>query len=85
MAYQLKRRIAKLENSTAGESGNKLGLLPAMLTGIDPKRIEAAVRGHERYLNSLMDGKGGITWEGFCFLYERCQEHPNDGAIRSAK
>jgi hypothetical protein len=85
MAYQLKRRLQKLESSTAGDFGNKLGLLPAMLPGIDPKRIEAAARGHERYLNSLIDGKGGITWEGFCFLYERCQRDSSDSAIPPAK
>jgi hypothetical protein len=39
MAYQLKRRIQKLEASVDGDFGNKLRLLAAMLPGIDPKRI----------------------------------------------
>jgi hypothetical protein len=84
MAYQLKRRIEKLERSGAGDFGNKLGLLAAMFPGIDSKRIEAATRGHERYLNSLIDGKGRITWEGFCFVYERCQRE-SDAAILTGK
>jgi hypothetical protein len=85
MAYQLKRRLQKLDTSADGDFGNKIALLAAMLPGIDPKRIEAAALGHERYLNSLIDGKGGITWEGFCFLYERCRGDSTDGAILPAK
>jgi hypothetical protein len=68
MAYQLKRRIQKLDASADGDFGNKLGLLAARLSGIDPERIAAAGRGNEGYLNSLIDGDGRITWDGFCFL-----------------
>ena len=81
MAHQLRRRIEKLEASAGGDFGDKLGLLAARLSGIDLGRIEAAARGHERYLNSLIDGYGRITWEGFCFLYSRCEGASDKVAI----
>src|ERR1700681_3009017 len=69
MRRNVEKRIARLENAVTGNweakrmaLSRRLGVAPERWSTIDPK--------HYALLSKAVDRDGGITWEGFCHLYQ---------------